>query len=191
MKKNYFLLTLLIMFSGTVWSQNDITLPERPKGRTHYTDYSTKENGYWTTVELNVSSTTMFNRKNMQPMNVSWINGYRFNEFLKAGIGFGSKYFIRNDKMRLSSIPWTFPIFLDMRGNIMSQQDRGAVPYWSVDIGGEIRGGFLFSPSLGYRFGASRSSFLIGISYTLSQYDTWRKSNESIHGMSLKLGYEF
>lgn len=191
MKKIFLFLALALTVCYPTKAQDNIKLPERPKNRTNYTDYSVKVTGYWTAVELNGGSTTMFNRKNIQPIEIRWINGYRFNEFLKAGIGVGGKYFINNDKVRSSSIPWTFPVFLDLRGNIISQQDRGAVPYWSLDAGAEIRGGFYFSPTLGYRIGEPRNSFLIGITYSLSTQDTWKKDNENIHSVSLKLGYEF
>ncbi len=188
MKK--FILTTLVLFATAVSAQ-DVVLPDMPKGRTHYTDYRTKDNGYWSAITANISTSTMFNRKNIQNAGADWINGYRFNEFIRIGAGVGLRYYINNDNLRVSDIEWTFPIFADIRGNIISQQDRSAVPFWSVDIGGEIRGGIYFSPTLGYRFGTQRGSVIVGLSYTLQQHDTYKKENENISGVSLKVGYEF
>ncbi len=186
---------ILLVFSMAVTSltlcAQDVTLPERPQNRRNYRDYSLEESGYWTAIEGTVGSTAMFNRKNMPFGGVSWINGYRFSEFLRVGIGIGFKYHLNNDKVKSSSIPWSFPIFADVRGNIVSQQDRSSVPYWSVDLGGEIRGGLYFTPTIGYRLGMSRSCFLLGIGYKFTQSDTWRKGNEGLNSIVIKLGYEF
>ncbi len=166
-------------------------MPELPKNRTHYREYKEATSGYWSAVTLNGTTTTKINRKNMQNVGLDWINGYRFNEFIRVGIGIGARYYVNNDNVRRNGTAWSFPLFADIRGNIISQQDRGSVPYWSVDMGGEFRGGFYFSPTLGYRFGGPRSSLLLGLSYTLQQFDTWKKDNECISGISLKIGYEF
>ena len=50
-------------------------------------------------------------------------------------------------------------IFVNARGNFISQEVREIVPYWSVDIGGAIRDGFMFTPSFGCRIGEQRSAF--------------------------------
>ena len=189
MKKRIYLMSLA--FGAIVMFAQEVRLPELPNNRTHYTDYNDKESGYWGSISANTSSTLMFKRKNMQNVGADWVNGYRFNEFLRVGLGVGLRYYVNNDHVRRSDIAWSFPIYVDVRGNIISQQDRGAVPYWSVDLGGEIRGGLYFSPTLGYRFGTQRGSLLLGVSYTLWQADTWKKDNESISGVSLKVGYEF
>lgn len=189
MKKRIYLLSLA--FGATFMFAQEVRLPELPNNRTHYTDYNDKENGYWGAISANTSSTLMFKRKNMQNVGADWVNGYRFNEFLRVGLGVGLRYYINNDHVRRSDIAWSFPIYADVRGNIISQQDRAAVPYWSVDLGGEICGGLYFSPTLGYRLGTQRGSLLLGVSYTLQQADTWKKNHESINGVSLKVEYEF
>lgn len=188
--KHLFYLSCFLCLSTLVEAQ-EIRLPERPQNRTTYRDYSVQSSGYWNSVEFFGGSTVMFNRKNAANVGLTWVNGYRFNEFLKVGVGIGGRYYINNDNLRTSSTEWTFPIFADVRGNIISQQDRGAVPYWSIDLGGEINGGVYFSPSLGYRFGADRSSLTLGIAYQLMQTDTWKKKNECLNGVVAKIGYEF
>ncbi|MCD7714399.1 MAG: hypothetical protein LUI08_05700 [Prevotella sp.] len=187
--KRIFLLSLV--FCALVGYAQEVRLPDLPKNRTRYTDYREETSGYWSAITVNGATTTMFNRKNMQNVGADWVNGYRFSEFLRVGIGAGVRYYINNDNVRRKDVSWSFPIFADVRGNFISQQDRGSVPFWSVDLGGEFHGGVYFSPTLGYRFGAPRGCFILGISYTLQQFDTWRKDNEPISGVSLKLGYEF
>ncbi len=182
---------LIMTFATSLYAQDNIRLPERPKNRTQYRDLTVQEHGYWTAVELGGGMTTMFNRSNMAMVDLDWVNGYRFSEFFRAGVGLGVKYLFNNDKVRTSSVAWVFPVYVNARGNFISQQDRGSVPFWSVNVGGEFRGGFLFAPTLGYRFGASRHSFTLGVGYTLSQYDTYKKNNEMIGTIHLKVGYEF
>jgi len=185
-----FSLLILAFVSMNLCAQK-VKLPDLPKHRSNYTDFEDRETGYWSAIDINASSTVLFKRSNMQNIGAEWINGYRFNEFLKVGIGVGAHYYLNNNNLRTDDVAWSFPLFIDVRGNINSQQDRGSVPYWAVDLGGEIHGGVYFSPTLGYRFGTQRGSFLIGVSYTFQQHDTWKKENENISGVSFKFGYEF
>lgn len=186
-----YILSLFVCISIiSVVNAQDVKLPEKPKNRTHFRDYSIQSSGYWSTIEAFGGATVMLKRHNIASIGATWVNGYRFNEYLKVGIGFGVKYIINNNKVRRSSIPWTFPILADVRGNIISQQDRGAIPYWSLDVGGELRGGFLFSPTIGYRFGQDRKSLTIGICYQLTHTYT-KNDNELLNGLLAKIGYEF
>jgi hypothetical protein len=82
-------------------------------------------------------------------------------------------------------------LYADFRGNIISQQDRSLVPYWSFDIGAEIRNGFFFSPTIGVRIGEGRSSFLVGLNYRYGSVKTWKDDNDMRSMFALKLGYEF
>lgn len=188
--KRMFLLSLAFC-AATIYAQEGVRLPALPQNRTHYTDYKETTSGYWSAVTANAATTVTINRKKMQNVGADWVNGYRLSEFIRVGVGVGLRYYINNDNVRRSDVAWSFPIFADARGNIISQQDRSAVPYWSVDLGGEFHGGLYFSPTLGYRFGGLRSCFILGISYTLQQFDTWKKDNELIGGINLKVGYEF
>ena len=191
MKKE--LLCLAIAACGitaTYAQERNIKLPQQPK-RAAYSDYKNADTGFWCAAELSGGSTTMFKRHNMPFAGFNVINGYRINEFLRTGIGFGAKYYINNDDVHSSSIPWTFPVYLDIRGNIISQEDRTIVPYWAFDIGAEMRDGFFCSPTVGLRIGEKRSSLLLGISYSYNEMKTHKEKRESRNLLSLKLGYEF
>lgn len=156
----------------------------------HYKAGTELEKGYWTAVELNAGASILWNKTNLGILQFAWINGYRFNEYLRLGVGIGGRYYINNDARRNTTIPWAFPLFLDVRGNITSQQTNRLVPYWSMDIGACIRDNFFFSPTVGLRFGGKRSNILLGLSYTGQSLDS-PGSNKYTNMMSLKIGYEF
>ncbi|MCC8154321.1 MAG: hypothetical protein LIP01_08960 [Tannerellaceae bacterium] len=156
-----------------------------------YIDYSELNTGYWISPEISAGSSVLLNKRNVQVVNASVVNGYRFSEFLKVGIGVGVRYYIDNDKFRDSSIPWAFPVFANVRGNFMTNEYRKTVPYWSVDVGVAIRDGLIFAPTLGLRIGERRSAFLVGITYS---YENPEKLNNDSSGTSFLLGkiaYEF
>ena len=191
MKSLFVIISLLFACSNSINAQTrNIRMPEKPK-RTTYTDVTSRESGYWYAIELTGGSMTDAGRRNLSFAEGTIINGYRLNEFLRAGLGFGVKYYIDNDDVRSSSIPWAFPLYADFRGNIISQQDRSLVPYWSFDIGAEIRNGFFFSPTIGVRIGEGRSSFLVGLNYRYGSVKTWKDDNDMRSMFALKLGYEF
>lgn len=186
----HLLLSLSLLVALPIAAQ-DIRLPERPNRPSAYRDYEGERTGYWSAVEALAGSTVMFKRHNMPFTGAMWTNGYRLGEYLRLGLGLGFKYYVNNDRVHASSIPWTFPIALDVRGNILSAEAREAVPFWSVDVGGEVRGGFYLHPAVGYRFGQPRSSFVLSLGYQLMQADTHRKKNDNLNAVVLKLGYEF
>lgn len=183
---------LFIAFCTECMAQENVVkrLPEKPK-RSGYRDYGTEDKGYWIAIEAFGGSMADVGRRCIPFAGASIVNGYRFNEFLRIGIGLGTKYYISNDDVRTSSIPWSFPLYADVRGNIISQNDRTIVPYWSIDIGAEVRNGVYFSPTFGARIGEARSSFIIGVSYQMVPMDTWRDKSELRNMFALKLGYEF
>ncbi|MEG1729215.1 MAG: hypothetical protein RR280_06710 [Bacteroidaceae bacterium] len=192
MKRFFILFSVLYVTTlGTIIAQErNITLPEMPN-KSGYSDYLDVDNGYWCSIEVSGGATVQFKRRNMSFGGIAVINGYRINEFIRAGIGFGTKYYINNKDVRHSSIPWTFPLYVDLRGNFISQDNRTLVPYWSFDIGAEIRDGFFCSPTLGLRIGEKRSSFLVGVSYSYNEMKTLRHKNKGRSLLLLKIGYEF
>lgn len=191
MKRCIFLGIMFATCSCCLAQDNQVNrLPEKPH-TSAYRDYSTADNGYWTAVEIDGGATAMTSKRNMPFVEGAWVNGYRFNEFLRVGIGLGAKYYFKNDDVRAKSSPWVFPLYADFRGNIVSMYNRTVVPYWSADIGSEIRNGFFFSPTIGLRIGEARNAFLIGINYRIGAMDTWKKDNEARSMFALKLGYEF
>lgn len=188
--------SLLISFyamsqeNQTTSSSNGVILPQKPHV-SGFVDHGDLDCGYFVAIEANGGSTVMFKRRNTPFIGADVVNGYRFNEYLRVGVGLGAKVYTNNDEVRKSSIPWTFPIYADVRGNMVSQRSRSVVPYWNLNIGTECRDGFFFSPIIGLRVGENRSSFLIGVGYSYNQMETFRSSSEGRDLVVLKLGYEY
>jgi hypothetical protein len=95
--------------------------------------------------------------------------------------------------LRDNDVAWTMPVFVDLRGNLGSQEVRNCVPYWSMDFGAIVNDGVFFSPTIGLRFGEKRNSWLLGLSYTISQIDNNKLLDypSSVSFVSLKAGFEF
>ncbi len=130
----------------------------------------------------------------MQRSFLTFTVGYRLNEFLRGGVGLGVNcYFNGNEKVRGTVNKWTMPVFLNLRGNIVSQDARGVVPYWSLDGGALLGDGYFISPTIGIRIGQHRNSFLIGLNYAIGDIDTSKGEiySNPVNFLGLKLGYEF
>ncbi len=182
-------LAVTVLAAMSVSAQSNVRLPERPN-RASRSDYAQYDRGFWCAVEATGGTTALSHRRNMQPVGLDVVGGYRFSEFLKVGIGVGGTYCIEAKHVRRSD-DWLFPIYADVRGNFITQNDTDSAPYWEMAIGGQVNGGFWMGPTLGYRWGGQRSSFLLGLNFQLMQLDTWKKNNELLAVWSLKLGYEF
>ena len=190
MKKIIILFAILLFFTDTMAQDKNIRLPEKPKQGT-YVDYEMQDKGFWCGVETDGGSSIMLSHTNMQYVNLLFMGGYRINEFIRVGIGFGPRFYVNNGDIRNSEHNVSIPIFATARGNFLSAYDRDAVPYWSMHIGGAVRDGFYMSPTLGYSFGGLRNCFLIGICYTLSTFEDLCKDNRRYSYFGLRLGYEF
>ena len=203
MIKKTLLSLLLLLTVGQVFAQRPVRLPERPTNRPAYRDHAELDNGFWCAVEANGGTSILFKDgvDDAQRAGLSFTGGYMVNEFLKLGLGIGGNCYVNNnDQLRNTSIKWTMPLFIDLRGNMLSQEVRNFVPYWSVDIGGAIRDGFFFSPTIGMKFGEKRDSWLLGLNYNIQQIKNWTKDNRNANGqttpemvsfVSIKVGYEF
>jgi hypothetical protein len=186
MKKTIFF--VICVFCVTVASAQ-ISVPDRPN-RPSYLDHSGQDSGFWLAGEATAGSTIMFDNTNTLRSGLAVVGGYMMNEYLKFGVGLGVNiYLVNNKKVRVDEdIPFTLPLFLDVRGNLISQEDREVVPYWSFDIGGAIRDGFFLSPTIGLRIGEKRDSWLVGLSYGLNSV---RTVDGMVSTLALKVGYEF
>ena len=125
------------------------------------------------------------------------ILGYRFDEFFKVGVGVSPRYLIANTPIGSANFfppakwgSFDLPVYLDLRGNIVSQESRKAVPYWNVDLGYEIGHGLYASPTLGYRFGGPRNDFLVGLTYMFT-YTKGSFQTFLVHAVGLRVGFEF
>ena len=87
------------------------------------------------------------------------VAGYRFNEYVRVGLGLGARYYFDNNKVRSTLSEWAFPIFLNVRGNFIPTRYRDVVPYYSFDIGVTVRDGFMLRPTVGLRVGRERSAW--------------------------------
>lgn len=171
--------------------KNGEVLKPEESSRRKYVDYENNDKGYWWAAELSGGPSVFYSKGNMGYTQLAVVNGYRFNDFIRIGVGLGVRYYIENKEVRAKSNPWSFPIYANLRGNFMPQDVRRVVPFWSIDAGAAIRDGFFFSPTLGIRFGGKRSNMIVGISYTGQTMDTKWKSDKMVSLLSAKIGYEF
>lgn len=191
MKQTIIILAVSFLMISQALAQNNIRLPEKPN-RMAYVDHTEKESGFWCAIESNAGSSIVFNHANFQRVGLTYTGGYMVSEYLKFGLGMGANYYFNNNShARNTKIGVTMPIFLDVRGNLVSQEVRNFVPYWSLDFGGAIRDGFFMSPTIGMRFGQKRDSWLLGLSYTLNRIDNAPCYPQSVSSFAIKFGYEF
>lgn len=173
-------------------------LPEISNAR-QQAEYRDSNTGFWISPEVSGGYSCRLNHSNFSFAEMTVTGGYRFNEYLRVGIGFGGRYYIDNSKVRYYSSAWSFPLFANIRGNIIPTEERDVVPYYSFDLGGSIRDGFLMRPTIGIRIGRNRSAMLVGISYVgqhLKSYGYNEEGYKIAKGkfasfISLRLGYEF
>ncbi len=189
MKKVLLLLLALAMIPNL--SAQTIRLPQEAKG-TNYHEYSLDNSGFWCAIEGTVSSSVVTDHKNAQRGMASYVCGFRFNEYLRIGLGVGANYYFNgNENVRGNESAFTVPVYFDVRGQMLSQYTREIVPYWSLDIGANFGDGFFVSPTIGMRIGQRRSAFLLGINYAVGEIKALPKYPSTIHFVGLKLGYEF
>lgn len=179
---------------------NRISYGEKPTIPTEYepgryVDYTEFTQGFWCSVELQGAYSCHIENNNGGLTELDIVGGYRFNEYFRLGFGLGARYYFNNEKIRHSDIEWSFPIFLNARGNIIPAEHRSIVPYYSVDLGGTIRDGVMFRPTIGVRFGEPRSAFLVGITYLgqslKAPIEVGKYERDYTSFVGLKLGYEF
>ena len=195
MTKKMILGLLLLIGAGQAFAQNNVRLPEAPQ-RVAYHDHTQLNDGFWIAIEAQGATSILFdsNKTNAQRAGLAVVAGYMFNEFLKIGVGMGGNCYVSNNQpMRSTSIAWNMPIYLDLRGNFGSQEVRNCVPYWSLDLGGAVKDGIFASPTIGLRFGEKRDSWLLGVTYSISQILNNKdlKYPEAVSFVGLKAGYEF
>lgn len=190
MKKILFLILFAANISTVFAQYREVTLPQKPVDK-GYRDYDSESTPFWFAVEAEGATSIMEKSKNMQFATLSLTGGYRISEFLRLGVGFGSRMYVNNAEIRDNDSKFGIPVYANLRGNFVSAYDREDVPYWSVNIGGVTGDGVYFSPTIGYSFGGMRNNFLIGLSYTLNSFKDCDKKNRTYSYLGIKLGYEF
>ena len=194
--KRLLLSSIVALFAASsLFAQNsDIRLPQRPD-RPNYREHARAESGFWCAAEL--EGIAFLNTPDIMPLaGINLTAGYRFSEFIRIGAGIGFDYYITNTDQRFNTAKrqakdFTFPIYLNARGNIISQYSRTLVPYWSANVGVAVNDGFYFQPTIGLRFGDKRDSWLVGIGFTVQHLDMQKAKDETGFGAHLKVGYEF
>lgn len=188
LKKIQFACLLLCPF---VTYAQEVILPQKPE-REIYKDYEELSTGFWCSLEGSTGSSIIFNEKNLQFGSFIVTGGFRFSEYLRIGVGTGGRfYYNNNNPLRMSKNKWAMPVLINARGNLISQNSRLLVPYWSLNLGTVIRDGVFVQPTIGYRLGQHRDSWLIGISYYLSHLKVASTRNSTINMISINIGYEF
>ena len=191
MKKTLMLLLAITVSSMVMAQYRDVKLPpESPRSR--YYDSDRADKGFWSAAEFLGGSTVSTEYPCAQHLQLTWTVGYRFNQYIRIGAGLGGKVYVHNgSKLRAAESNWAVPFFFNARGNFMAQEDRGYSPYWSMNVGYVVKDGFFMSPTLGIRFGAKRSDFLLGVTYSLNRIDNLNVVGTYAHSLMLTLGYEY
>ena len=166
----------LMMIPALAQNHTGYTLPDEPK-RAKYIDFPSQDKGLWFAAQL---TPALFLGREGFNIQADLIAGYRFGEFFKVGAGISPGILAGRFKL---------PVYLDLRGNIISQESRMAVPYWSLDAGYTISSycpGVYVSPTVGVRVGMPRNDFIAGLTYILQGVP-----GTALHGVGLRLGFEF
>lgn len=189
---------------GPTYEKRQVVMPtEQDQGtiKAEHREYSKLSQGFWFSVEgaggysLNLSD----NVDNAAMAEVALYGGYRFNEYVRVGIGLGARYYFSSGNLRNRSHNWGIPVMFNVRGNFIPQDYRTVIPYYSLDLGCSVTDGFMFRPTIGVRFGERRSAFLLGLSYMMQNMQGWEMGMDekkmdktrSVSFLLLKLGYEF
>ncbi len=174
-------------------NSEQVIVPEKPN-RKEYVDFTMQEKGWWCSADLSCGMSLLSSDPNL-PLQLEFVTGYRFSEFFRIGAGLGVRCYaihnearepMRNGETSLVSIP----VFLNVRGNILSQNVRMVAPYWSFDLGYCVNDGFFYSPTLGIRVGQQRNNFIVGLSFTGQMIKKVNVGNFHCSMLSLKIGYE-
>lgn len=175
--------------------------PEIPKVGTDkdLTRLRALDNGFWYATELMGGYSCRTANANSGLAEIDVTAGYRFNQWARVGLGLGFRYYFNSENIRYCTFKGSFPIYLNVRGNLAGDIYRSITPYYSFDIGGAIRDGFMLRPTVGVRFGTSRSAFLLGISYMAQSVPTIAinvkgelyKKQTMISFLNIRFGYEF
>lgn len=163
-----------------------------------YIRYDRNDTGFWFAIEALGGSSINTTRKNVQFAEVDFFAGYRFNQFVRVGLGLGPRYYFNNQNIRYSSSEWTMPIMLNVRGNFIPNAYRHIIPYYSFNIGSSIGDGLMVRPHLGIRIGEPRSAFNLSVFYMGQNLGVTEIINDKnvkksifISFFGLNLGYEF
>lgn len=189
MRKVLLVFVLILAWGSLRAQERTIKMPDSPSKLYNIAeeDYGT----FWCAIELGGGSTAMENKQNVAMIGASYTGGYRFCQYLKIGAGLGVLYYPNSSNVRDTKNHLSMPIFINARGNMLSDEIRRTVPFWSINLGTSIPDGLFMTPSVGLRVGEKRNAFLVSIGYTLRHMKSYPESISNYSGVLLKLGYEF
>ena len=175
----------------------EVKTPKEPKGA-QYVDYSDLDKGWWCAAEAHIGGLWYDEDYGTGIFSLTFTNGYRFSEYLKIGVGIGARYNLNNDpdytlyrNIHKIKAPMSVPLFVNLRGNIISQKSRMCVPFWNADIGYAILDNFFFNAGVGFRVGAKRNNFAMSANFIGQMVNYKLGDTDFGSGILLKIGYEF
>ena len=188
--RNILSLCMLCLSLGSIQAQDRvIKMPEAPAKTHNIADEGSSL--IWCAIEVGGGSTAMENKKNVAMAGASYTIGYRISQYLKDGVGIGVLYYPNSENVRDTENHLAMPLFINVRGNILSDDTRRTVPFWSVNVGTSVPDGGFLSPSVGLRIGEKRNAFLVSLGYTLRHLKSYQDNTSNYSGALLKFGYEF
>ncbi len=136
------------------------------------------------------------NETDIDYVNLSFINGIRFNKYLFAGVGVGlNSYAIFDSKIENL---YSLPIFLNLKAyipvasstSLFASLDTG---YWfGISKNISSLNGFLLGPSIGVCFNKGKSYGLnLSLGYNLQLWSIKGPLNFNTEAIGLKLGFSF
>lgn len=187
-----------MMFGCVAFAQNangrQIRMPSEGAMNVSQNDYTSYEKGFFMSGELSGGYSLNSGKENMGFTEIDATGGYRFSEFLRAGIGLGARVYIGANNARYVAHKWGLPLYINLRGNFIPMAYRNAVPFWSVDAGTTFPDGVMVRPTVGVRIGQNRSAFIASIGYLGQNIRVLHEMNvkhDFYSFITLKLGYEF
>lgn len=187
-------LTLLPLYSQSKPTR-EVKMPTESNLGVKLHDYNHYKQGVFCSAELSGAYSPSASSKNIGYTELDIVGGYRFNDFLRLGVGLGARLFIDSSYYRVMNHNWGMPVFINARGNLIPNDYLDVVPFWTVDFGAEFPDGVMIRPCVGIRVGQPRSAFIASIGYVGQQIRCYSKAFEITHKMrsfiTLKIGYEF
>lgn len=172
-----------------------------------------KDKGWWCAIEVHGGAVWYRPKAYEGMVGFTVINGYRFSQFAKLGIGIGFNS-ILYDYQLISEFPYKLwegspRVLLNARGNIIRQDSRRCVPFWNVDVGYDIfQYVAYFDAGIGVRVGLTKKNFnrhafvfsanyigrMVDVMYrgqTYTKDGVIYKVGNFSNGIMFKVGYEF
>lgn len=178
---------------------DDVRMPHEGNLGVKLHDYAKYDRGFFCAGEFSGAYSPSASEKSLTFTELDFVGGYRFNEYIRTGLGLGARWYINPGNYRAMNHDWGMALFVNARGNMIPNEYHDVVPFWSVDFGGVFPDGVMFRPAVGIRVGQQRSAFIVSLGYVLQQIRTYKNPSEGNFDidhkarsfMTLKLGYEF